>query len=91
MVELCELPLLTLDDSGLKPSFEMPDGGVKTLLTVGCDVFVGGNVGNLCIPDRSGGGSWKLGRFDAADRLAVKLWGFSILDGLTLTMISAWQ
>jgi hypothetical protein len=73
--ELCELPLFTLEESGLKPS--LPDGGVKTLLTVGCEVFGGGNAENLCIPERSGGGSWKFGRLEAADRLAVKLWGFS--------------
>jgi hypothetical protein len=76
VVELCELPLFTLEESGLKPS--LLDGGVKTLLTVGWVVFAGGNVGNLCIPERSGGGSWKFGRLEAADRLAVKLWGVSM-------------
>lgn len=76
MVELCELPLLTVEESGLRPS--LLDGGVKTLLTGACEVFEGGNEGNLCIPERSGGGSWKFGRFDAADLRAVKLWGFSI-------------
>ena len=77
MDELWELPLFTLEESGLKPS--LPDGGVRTLLTVGWGwvVFGGGNAENLCSPERSGGGSWKFGRLEAADRLAVKLWGFS--------------
>jgi hypothetical protein len=53
-----------------------PAGGVKTLLTVGWEVEAGAKGGYLCMI--SGGGSWKFGRFEAADRRAVKLWGFSI-------------
>jgi hypothetical protein len=81
VVELCELPLFTLEERGLRPSFEIPDGGVRTLLTgwFGWVVLVGGKVGNLCMPERSGGGSWKFGRFEAADLRAVKLCGFSIV------------
>lgn len=71
-----------LDAKGLIPSPEIPAGGVKTLLMtedVGCALLDGAYAGYLCILDRwSGGGSWKVGRLEAADRRAVKLWGVSI-------------
>jgi hypothetical protein len=75
----------TLDASGLKPSLGRPAGGVRTLLTtagVGCVVLVGAYAGYLlCIADRwSGGGSWKVGRLEAADLRAVKLCAVSIME-----------
>jgi len=76
-LELEELALeLTLEANGLNASLR-PAGGVRTVLIagVGCVWLVCVYVGYLlCRADRwSGGGSWKVGRLEAADLRAVKL------------------
>ena len=76
-MELAELALeFTLEANGLNASLR-PAGGVRTVLTagVGCVWLVCVYVGYLlCRDDKwSGGGSWKFGRFEAADLRAEKL------------------
>ena len=72
---LAELLLLTPEESGLRPSPGKFEGGVKRLPTLtgeGCVGLIAPIPGNFC---RSGGGSWKFGRFEAADLLDEKLAG----------------
>ena len=67
--------LLLPDEIGLSTSPGMFDGGVSRFPTllfawfvgIGCETYEG-KLGNL-----EGGGNSKLGRFDVADRRAVKL------------------
>jgi len=59
--ELPELPLFTLDDTGLRPSEGKVAGGVKTFpieIGEGCELLIeGAKAGYLCMLDKSGGGS----------------------------------
>lgn len=58
--ELPELPLVTLDEMGLKPSFGRLAGGVKTWpmdIGEGFEVLTDAKAGYLCMLERSGGGS----------------------------------
>lgn len=66
------------DEIGLRLSPVTFDGGVSrfptlTLAGDGCVALMVENGGYFC--DRCGGGSSKVGRFEAADRRAVKLEG----------------
>lgn len=74
--ELWELEL-TLDPNGLSTSPERPAGGVRTWPEMGgvawAALLVAAYAGYLFSADKSGGGSWKLGKLEAAGRRAVKL------------------
>lgn len=74
---LIELPVVTAEGIGLRPSAELLDGGVRRLPTLvsealGCDELMG-KLNLLGWKLDGGGGSSKLGRCDAFGLRAVKL------------------